>query len=622
MNDIRTLAKIHDILKLTAEDHYCPDHIPGFVELPEEIKKALKHHCITPWGHRCEAFAVEAPFVCIKLADIKASTISRKLRVTGLKQAVNYPRRIFNIWRGDDEDGKTDDTMIALDEIFMSFRNTIDLDVLYSKYSKNFGVRAEDKRRPFSSLDTHNDLTARWASFLYRNREEYGIPETVLDRSSLRKILYSFNKKAICMVRAKLNTNYKLSRLRDAKLIKDIPALLAQFAEGSEGTAIYELPEEVLFIGRRDMRAQLADKAKELLGNRTNYYFEMVGVETGLENGKFLNQYDELFGAFMEALYPHLEETISPLNGNEASHQSIICDMCQMAPARIVYPREVHNQEDIIEEYLCEGCASLRRDKDVRASKLAKWEEMEGFSVAFCKITLDMPSLISILKSMYIETFNIKREVLEEDLGFSILKEFLSDYNAFLKEFKATALRKARIAEDRSDSILENLFCILVEEDADIKPLVDEYADIVRSDMYFRNMAEFAARHKAVFPVRLSLTISNVKFPFMEHWHFLNNPTKDINVYAAPNTRLEIDLQKYDYLRNIKLEDKKISAALHNLCEIEGKTHNPFLVTVSMLDMKNDLKELARDLITTENLQISDALAYYKIMRGHNGNSG
>ena len=144
---------------------------------------------------------------------------------------------------------------------------------------------------------------------------------------------------------------------------------------------------------------------------------------------------------------------------------------------------------------------------------------------------------------------------------------------------------------------------------------------MVRSNDYFHKMVAFSEKNRMKFPIRLSATVSNVKFPFMEHWQFLNSPKEDINIYAVPHTRIEVSLRKYDFLRNIRLEDRKISAALHNLCEIEDKTHNMFLVTVSMLDMKDNLRELARDLITMANLSISEALAYYKLMRGGSGKS-
>jgi len=95
----------------------------------------------------------------------------------------------------------------------------------------------------------------------------------------------------------------------------------------------------------------------------------------------------------------------------------------------------------------------------------------------------------------------------------------------------------------------------------------------------------------------------------------LNNPKEAINVYAIPHTKLEVNLEKYICLQDMRLEDKKISTALHRLAEIEGRTKNSFLVMVSMLEMKNDLKELARHLITTRGLTIKEALSYYKIMR-------
>jgi len=101
----------------------------------------------------------------------------------------------------------------------------------------------------------------------------------------------------------------------------------------------------------------------------------------------------------------------------------------------------------------------------------------------------------------------------------------------------------------------------------------------------------------------------------MEHWQVLNNPVESINVFVVPRTRLEIGFEKFGYLRKVNLEDKKISSALHKLAVIEEKTNSEFLLMSSMLDMKNDLKELAQYLITTHQLTIKQTLAYYRIMK-------
>lgn len=128
-------------------------------------------------------------------------------------------------------------------------------------------------------------------------------------------------------------------------------------------------------------------------------------------------------------------------------------------------------------------------------------------------------------------------------------------------------------------------------------------------------MVSFAENNKLTLPIKLSVTTSSVKYPFMEHWQILSNPREAINVYAIPHTKLEISIDKYIYLRDAGIDDKRVSSALHKLAELEERTKNQFLVKVTILEMKNDLKILARYLITTGELSIKETLAYYKIMR-------
>jgi len=130
-----------------------------------------------------------------------------------------------------------------------------------------------------------------------------------------------------------------------------------------------------------------------------------------------------------------------------------------------------------------------------------------------------------------------------------------------------------------------------------MKPLVMEYAELLCGGDFFGQMVGFAEKNKRTLPIKLSVTTSNVKYPFMEHWQALDSPKEDINIYAIPHTRLSISLSKYACLKDAGIEDKRVSSALHKLAEIEERTKNMFLVTVSMLGMKNDLKELARYLI-------------------------
>lgn len=619
------LPKLHDILKLTGKNksHRCPEWEEDLVKVNLEIKKALKHHCVSRYWNKkehkedCYPFPLDKETLCIHLADIKAATISRKLRIYKYR---SY--RTFRIWK---DIKKNRDELELGKSAFQDFPNiitelitTTNPQALYEKLLPEFLNRSEDAGGcAFASLHTHNELTGLWTRFFIENKDYLGIPDQMTDPREYRRIIYRFVKKQIAMVRFRLTTHGKLSRLRDTKLIKDIPNILEEVASALKGVVVYELPEEILLITVPSEVQAIKARAEKVLGFKTNYFLETTVVNSALANREFLHNYNAVFGPYQDNLYPYLPPEIASIEDNEASHRAILCDMCQMAPAVKVYPREIYRSDTMaepVEEFLCEGCLEIRQDAD-KARKLAAWEEEGEALVAFFKVSLDLGQLVAVLKEMFAQAFDFK-SIIDEDLGFSILKEFLQDYEGFLESFRETVLRYEDYSmEQNHELILKNLFCIKINKRQEVRPLISDYVELFNSAEFFPRFIPFCHKNGRPLPVKLSVTISSVKYPFMDHWQFLDSPDEDINIYSVPQTRLKIGIDKYGYLRDVLFQDRRISTALHKLAEIEERAGNEFLLTAAMLEMKNDLKELARPLITTRELTIKQVLAYYKIMR-------
>ncbi|PIX31706.1 hypothetical protein COZ60_03090, partial [Candidatus Bathyarchaeota archaeon CG_4_8_14_3_um_filter_42_8] len=340
--------------------------------MDDRIKKTLKHHCLTWYWTKahtesCKPFLDRMSF-CIHLADVKASTISRKLRTSKYQSF-----KTFKIWsdsatnraRGEIDLGqKNNDAEKIIDELI----NATDLASFYDKYKQDFITRSEDKARcPFASLHTHNELTALWFNFLFNNSDYFEIPEIISDIKDLRKTVHRVAGKRITLVRIRLATPGKLSRLRDVKLIKDIPDELKDICNGLKGEIIYELPEEILLVTKPEDADDVKSRIEKTLNGKTNYYCETSAVGTVMQNKSFLHNYEKIFGTYKSNYYPFLLTEIAPAGDNEASHRAIICDMCQMAPAQTVYPREAHQYSMMIEpveEYLCDGCLRVRTEAD------------------------------------------------------------------------------------------------------------------------------------------------------------------------------------------------------------------------------------------------------------------
>lgn len=190
------LAKLHDILKLTGDSkkHYCPEWCDDFESLPSDLKKLLKHHCVsTYWKtsmHKsgCSPFPIDKEMLCIHLADVKAAVISRKLR------RGKYPSfKTFRIWKDikkePDVRNREKAELAQHDEVLKEISKSTDLAKLYARFEADFLERSEDAGQyPFASLQTHNELTAAWFDFFLKNADYFDIPDEIKDAKTLNKI--------------------------------------------------------------------------------------------------------------------------------------------------------------------------------------------------------------------------------------------------------------------------------------------------------------------------------------------------------------------------------------------------------------------------------------------------
>jgi hypothetical protein len=195
----------------------------------------------------------------------------------------------------------------------------------------------------------------------------------------------------------------------------------------------------------------------------------------------------------------------------------------------------------------------------------------------------------------------------EEDLGFSILAEFLADYRQFLDRFQEAVLALPDCdyaAEENHQEILPGLLALRIRDDSEARAIVK---------VYLRLFEEFFPKWRQEdTPIRLSVSCSNVKFPFLEHWDFLDAPQQPINVQSVRRARLEVDFAQWDALQALGLEQRRTSAFLHRLAEIEARTGSVRLVEVEMLDKRNEFQQVANP-FRAGRLQARHILDYYKI---------
>jgi len=655
-------AKEHDILKLCSNSkiHYCPEHLEAVLNKPEAFEnlrkqewyKALRHHCFFNFwrdshDEKCRnkpPYPVQKEFLLITLADWLASSISRRLR-----RGRRGHWEVFKVWqqKWKDEKEKNGRAFMADDSIYIKLSEGKNISELFEEKKMDLRKRAEDALHcPFASLLTHSELTEKWFEFLLKNSSYFGFPDNIMDRNQARKyIIDALSEKIrkgrisrpIFFLRVRIVPNEKISRLADTQIIYESKNVLDSIAQRiTHSQELYKLYDELLLVvapqGLQDDKNLIGlfeeRLRKEVWCERkftTNYCLEFSISKSYLtkankNESNFLNNFDKLFGEFQKTLYPELQPTITAYNetDDESASAAILCELCQLAQARHTYYKE---KGDIpkVKEHLCDSCFQLRQQIDRQDSskgKLGKdfagWEEEESTPYAcFVYVSLDLTKLNQTLKDSFAKDLDFyKREpkLRDQDLGFSILSEFLAEYKSFVEQFIEGVLTEEQYRDQKNYiKILPNFICLKMHTSADIKQVTET----------------FAAKHKDFFPkwtttetpIMLSISYGNVKYPFFEHWRYLKSKKiHPMNILLVRNAHLEMDFKKYDQLTRLDLENRRISALLHNIAAIEERTGNELLVKVAILERRRDFERIFQ-YFTTGEITARDILAYYKIFK-------
>jgi hypothetical protein len=177
------------------------------------------------------------------------------------------------------------------------------------------------------------------------------------------------------------------------------------------------------------------------------------------------------------------------------------------------------------------------------------------------RIVCLQPELLRILESLYIEYLkNLGMRNLQPDVRFSLLEEFHQDFEVFLSDFNEDLTQQ--FSEQYIEHPLDDLFVIKIEKLSSIMRILESFNRLI--DHYF---PEFKRIGKS--PIKLSITCSNVKFPFFEHWRILNNADEDIVVTIIGRGRLVTSIDMIDeILTKAKIPNKTLLHRLVNVANV------------------------------------------------------
>jgi len=476
----------------------------------------------------------------------------------------------------------------------------------FTKYRKELRSCPEDRSVPINvtSLLTHSLLVGKFYRFFETNKN------ILKTRKGKKLATYTTPEDAennieVLLIQGKVSFHISPVRTRDLNVFTELEKFVNAMGELDE--VIFHTSDEFLaFLPPSTNLDNFFDKylSECLWINVTGVKSVLIdafptpkSVKLKKINNNLINEksFEERDGS----VYKNLAEKIRTYPDHP------ICDLCQMYQAIKKFPQDyvydnlcekckdaVKNEgypfpldrlcancknknekwlEEIISEDLCINCFNLRK-KEPRTPKIIEWSESdEDFKVAWIKISLDIEKLQRTLEKLY-EAYLSKKgseKKREGEIRFSVLSEFQSDYNEFLKELMREDKEgdkkelKGKFVDEFENMncqwILSDFFCIKIDNPNRIKQILGIYEDI-----FMRHFPKFK-EHES--PIKLSISCSNIKFAFFWHWKFLENPEKDINVNLVGKGEMHLNMKQLDKILDLDME-QFTSASLHKLSRV------------------------------------------------------
>jgi ribosome-associated toxin RatA of RatAB toxin-antitoxin module len=291
----------------------------------------------------------------------------------------------------------------------------------------------------------------------------------------------------------------------------------------------------------------------------------------------------------------------------------VICELCQSRPAEKLWVDE----ESGIVEHLCNVCYGFREEGD-RFGKIARWEAEEPEArLAWVKLHLDYDWANFYIRLLFEEFVDHLPASLEERerrkaefRPIAPLSDLTRDYHEMAEELYQ-ALLESGIGEERMEMItaaIKDFYIIKLENLAEVRVILK---------LFKEHLHRFFSRCLGDSPVRISISVGQVKSPFHEHWQFLKQPKEVINLLIAGKTRLEIGLKRLEDLESIGLERESVSSFLNKMAEIERRTGSRRLTEAELRDSRGREGAIIKlyNLYASERLSIDEILGYYALSR-------
>ncbi len=515
-------------------------------------------------------------------------------------------------------------TLDELKEMFLFIDNCNNTEEFFEKYGENLKLTAEDKSAPLNIIDllTHLELTGKIYRVLkkhsrfdqQRNKLIYGSDEIQQVNEAAGGRIDEPKQKGKWIYRlifCRIYFSQSLIRLQDLNIFKKRADLIKNFSEDAS-TKDYVLfftdDFMALFIPKEE-EFKIQELLKPFLKSGFLIDYKEMEAELNLLTSSMERAYQR-FHSSSTNRHLKLYDRYANLDLLEEL-QPPLCDSCQMTQGK-------ERVKEQIREYLCDTCYEIR-DMGEPASEYADWEE----KAAWMKITLDQDHLLRVIQKLfeeYVDTHptmqgvNIsdKTTLRESFRPLAVQIDFIKDYKLLLKAFNEKTYEIE--GNDGTQFFTKETFLYPIDGYYEFG-IFKAYSgkDILKVlDLFYNLLEKYFPECLRDSPIKLSLSLAHVKYPYHEHWQFLSMPEEAINIQCPGSARFNINITQYKLLREkIRKEDVKLSHFLHRLANIEVETKSNMTVMLEILDNRKKFPALLE--LIQKGLWARQILDFYKI---------
>jgi hypothetical protein len=516
----------------------------------------------------------------------------------------------------------------SLKRMFQYIDSCLSYQDFFRKYGEYLSLTPEDKKPPGNivSLYTHLELVGK----IYRTLRKYSLLQLqntqyllLYNNQPIKNVQEASGhidperdqgKWIFRIVNCNIGFPQSFSRLQDLNVFRKRADLIKSFSEdvNTKDYVLFFTDDFMcLFIPRED-KIRIRELLKSFFEAGFIIDYKEMEAELNLLASSMEKAYEK-FHSLSTTRHLKLYEKRANIDFFPEIRPQL-CDSCQMRKGKERIKGQIH-------EYLCDTCYQIR-EMGEPAREYAEWEE-KGLRAAWIKITLDQEQMLKTLHRLYeeyVDTHPTMQSVSSSDKTMlkdsfrplPVQMDFVKDYKLLLKAFN-DQIYEIKDKEGNAFFTKENfLYPIEGYYEFGISKVYSGKEILSILDLFCNLLEEYFPQCLEDPPIKLSLSIAHVKYPYQEHWRFLSKPGNIINVQSPRSAKLCISVVQYKLLREkIRREDQKLSHFLHRLAVIEVETKSNMTVMLEILENRRKFPALLE--LAQNGLYVRQILDFYKL---------